>query len=105
MKPIKTYYLDISGCPEKIRKEFHPITKIPLITGAFFCDLDVIEEELPAEICNRLRYDSEGAKTKMGMIHSLYGDEGLNDADYMPFGVDFDSVDICGGKLIEREGE
>jgi hypothetical protein len=102
METIKTYYVDISECSEEIKKFFHPITKIPVITGAFFKDFDVIEEELPVDLCNMLRHDSDEARSKISIMYDNWGDEGLNDADYMPVGTDIKTIRDIGAKLIER---
>jgi hypothetical protein len=99
----KFWFLDISDCMDEVKKPFNGMLKIPLVDGAFYRDFDLLEDEIPVELCNFIRHESDGAKLYNEYLATFnYDDIDLFEcADYMPVGVDR-SMFPLGSELVRR---
>lgn len=76
----KFYILDISCCTG-LHSDFEGVNAIPLVTGTFCYEFDVLESDLPLSLISNRRAFSES--TQFSYPHST-----CNDSDFMPLGID-----------------
>ena len=99
MSKIRYYKLDLRGCDRLFLENLNGVVELPLMDGQYEREFDLVEDQIPVDLCNKFRHEDSGAKDFINMVGLYHGECGLRALDHMPMGLDSSNLPE-GAKLI-----
>ena len=81
----KYYKINVEKCDPKEVGPIHSVGEFVIMDGQYCCQYDVVEELLPPDICNQIRFETDEAKE----FNSYWSDKGeMDEVDFLPLGIE-----------------